>query len=407
MLHPLRRRRARVAEKPLARRAAEHRAARGAGQGAGRSPDRRPLPPAQPPRRLPALRRQREGPARDVPEHGRGRAQGGVRGARGGVAARQLPPGGLGDPRRPPEPAARLLPRAAQARHTRAGRRRPRLRDGRGADPAQRQPSGPATARALHEQLPDRRAADHRRAVGLAEHAEARPLREPPAPGGGGDRVARGAPRGRQLRRADRRLRARPAAAAATGGPSGLRRAAAAARARVRPAPVGGARGRGRPARGVGHGPGRGDPARAPAPGRVAGLRRERDHQPAPVLHSRLEPVLRVGEPGRGCPAARPGRRLRQHGLPEPRPLSRGGGGPGGRQRGESAPRGPAYGRERAPGRRGRPRRARHAHRPSPDRQGPRRTSKPTWPIGRVPSGACVVSSSRTRPWRISGRSVC
>ena len=122
----------------------------------------------------------------------------------------------------------------------------------------------------------------------------------------------------------------------------------------------------------LGHGPGRGDPGRAPAAGRVAGLRRERHHQPAPVLDSRLEPVLRVGEPGRGRPAARPGRRLRQHGLPEPRSLSRGGRGPGGRQRGEPVARGAAHGRERAPGRRGRPGRARHAHRPSPDRQRPR-----------------------------------
>ena len=45
--------------------------------------------------------------------------------------------------------------------------------------------------RALPEQLPDRRPAHDRRAVGLAEHAQARPDREPAAPGGGGARRAR------------------------------------------------------------------------------------------------------------------------------------------------------------------------------------------------------------------------
>ena len=66
--------------------------------------------------------------------------------AGGRVAARQLPPGRVRGARRPPEPAARLLPRAAQARAARAGRRRARLRHGRGADPPQRQPARPRSS---------------------------------------------------------------------------------------------------------------------------------------------------------------------------------------------------------------------------------------------------------------------
>ena len=64
---------------------------------------------------------------------------------------------------------------------------------------------------------------------------------------------------------------------------------------------------------------------------------------------------------------------LRPHGLPEPRPLPPGGGGPGRRHRGGPAPGGPADGRERSPGRRGRNRRARGPRGPPPHRQGPRR----------------------------------
>ncbi len=102
-----------------------------------------------------------------------------------------------------------------EAGHARARRRRARLRHGRGSDPPQRQPTRPAAAAALHEQLPDGRAADDRRAVGLAEHAEARAHRKPAPPRGGGDRGPRGAPCGRPLRRADRRSGARAAAGAA------------------------------------------------------------------------------------------------------------------------------------------------------------------------------------------------
>ena len=95
---------------------------------------------------------------------------------------------------------AGLLPRAAQARAARAGGRRARLRHGRGAHPPQRQPPGPPAARALHEQLPGRGPAHHRRAVGVAEHAEAGPHREPAAARRGDPRGARGAAGRRRLR---------------------------------------------------------------------------------------------------------------------------------------------------------------------------------------------------------------
>ena len=148
------------------------------------------------------------------------------------------------------EPAARLLPRAAQAGPARARGRRARLRHGRGADPPQRQPPGSAAARALHEQLPGRGPAHHRRAVGLAEHAEARPS----------SRTC-GASRRRRSRRARPAARptptwpgsTRPGTAgrrrSAGAPPYRLRRPAPAAPARVRPPPRGGARRRRRPSR--------------------------------------------------------------------------------------------------------------------------------------------------------------
>ena len=282
--------------------------------------------------------------------------------------------------------------------------RRARLRHGRRADPPQRQPPGPAAAPPLHEQLPDGGSAHDRRAVGLAEHAEAGPHREPAPPGGGDARGARGAPGGRRLRGADRRRRPRAAAAAPAGDPPGVRRSAPAARARVRPAPLGRAR-RGRrapprPADGVG---GR-DPERAPAPGRGPGLRGERHHEPPPVLDARLEPVLRGGQPRRARAAARPGRRLRPHGLPEPRPLPPGRGGAG------RAPARRSSGWRCGPSRAlARPRRAvpRGARPTSATTSSARAapTSRSTWRTGPVPLGARDASSSPMPPPSTSGRS--
>ncbi len=153
----------------------------------------------------------------------------------------------------------------------------------------------------------------------------------------------------------------------------GVPGAAAAAGARVRAPPVGRPRGGGRPPRRAADGRGARDSRRAPAPGGGPGLCRERHHQPASLLDPRLEPVLRVREPRRERPPARPGGRLLPHGLPQPRPLSPGGRGPGRRHRDGPGPGCAARGGDRASSRRGRPRHARGARRIPPDRQGPRR----------------------------------
>ena len=248
---------------------------------------------------------------------------------------------------------ARLLPRAADARRARAGGARAHLRDGGRAHPPQRQPARPPAAGALHQQLPDGRAAHHRRALGVAEHAEAGADREP-APAGRRDRSsARRAPAPptptwRASTRGQGRLPPLAADAAHR-----LRRAAAAAHARVRPAA-----GRRCATASTTHLAAqqtdvedaiRSEHQRqAAAQVSVANV----DHQPAALLDPGLEPVLRGGEPGRAGPAARPGRRLRADGLPEPRPLPPGGRGAGRAHRRGAGARGAARGGERAPGRR-------------------------------------------------------
>ncbi len=92
-----------------------------------------------------------------------------------------------------------------------------------------------AAARPVHQRLPDRGAAQHRRAVGVAQHAQARPDRAPAPALRGADREPRGPPRGGPLlRRLRERAGARPPAAAAGGPPRRVRGPAAAAHARVR-----------------------------------------------------------------------------------------------------------------------------------------------------------------------------
>ena len=140
------------------------------------------------------------------------------------------------DPRHPPESAARVLPRAAAPAAAPVGRAHADLRDGPRAHPAQRQPARSLAARPVHEQLPVGRAADDRRAVGVAEHPEARADRKPPPAGRRNDRGAGVAGRGRRRRE---RMRGRaPAAVARRAGRSGVRRPPAAAGARIRPAPA-------------------------------------------------------------------------------------------------------------------------------------------------------------------------
>ncbi len=157
-----------------------------------------------------------------------------------GLAARQLPPGRGRDLRHPPESAARVLAHAADAGVARARRSRPHLRDRGRADPPQRQPPRSPAADPVPEQLPARRAADDRRAVGVAEHAEAGADREPAPAGRGAAGRARRPPRGRHLRRESGRSRRRGGAAA--GHRPGVHRPAAAPPARVRPSPVGDSR---------------------------------------------------------------------------------------------------------------------------------------------------------------------
>ena len=83
-----------------------------------------------------------------------------------------------------------------------------------------------------------------------------------------------------------------------------------------------------------------GDSQRTPAPGGGAGVGGQCRHEPAPVLDARLERVRRVGQPGRTGPAARSGRRVRAHGLPEPRSPA-----PGGRRARRAERRGAGAGR--------------------------------------------------------------
>src|SRR5213594_2491545 len=84
--------------------------------------------------------------------------------------------------------------------------------------------------------------------------------------------------------------------------------------------------------------------------------------------------VFRERQLDRTGPATRPGRRLREHGLPQPGPLPAGGGGTGRGHRGGPAPCGPSHRGERPPGRRTelgpRPRCPRGL---PPDREGPTR----------------------------------
>ncbi len=326
------------------------------------------------------------------------------------MAPRQLPSRGLRGPGRPSEPPARLLSRAAQARVARARGRRPRLRHGRGADPSQRQPPGPAAARALHEQLPGRGPVDDRRAVGLAQHAEAGPHREPEAARGGDHRGPRRRPRGRRLRGRDRRRRPRQAAAPAQGAPPRLRPPGAPTTARVRSPALRRPRRRGQPPCRPGDDLRGRDPERASAPGRGPGLGGERHHEPPAVLDPRLEPVLRGGEPDRARAAARPGRSLREHGLPEPRPLPPGGGGAVRAHRRGAAEGGHARGGERSPGHGERAGRgSRRSRRPPPHRQGPprprdrRRLSSPPQPAPealRLPPRHCGLPRNHRAPDR-------
>ena len=204
----------------------------------------------------------------------------------------------------------------------------------------ERRPARRAAAAAIHQRLPVGHAADDRRAVGVAERAQA-----------GADRApARARRRARRRSRAHRlaadragRARSRRRRAATDqwpdAGPSRVRHAAAAALARATATPA----------------------SRAAATSSTTALaargetiedaiRAEGQHQAAEqaamanligslrlIVDVRLERVLRERQPGRAGAAARSGRRLRPDGLPQPRPLS-----PRGRGAGRADRRGAA-----------------------------------------------------------------
>ena len=77
-------------------------------------------------------------------------------------------------------PAA-LLPDAAEARGARALGQGAHPRAGARADPPRRRAARRRAADPLRPRLPDRGAADDRRALGAAQHAQARAAREPAA----------------------------------------------------------------------------------------------------------------------------------------------------------------------------------------------------------------------------------
>ena len=255
------------------------------------------------------------------------------------MAARSFPPRDGRDPRRPAEPPARLLPRAAATAPAAMGGAHANLRDGSRAAPAQRQPAGSIAARPIHQQLPVGRAADHRRALGVAEHPEAGAHREPPPARRRNDRGARVADcrgrHGQRMRSRTPRVGAihispiwRMWSACCSGRESTARASPPLARDH-RTAP-------GR----AGDDGGGCHSQRTPAPGCGVGVGGQRPDQPAALFDARLERLLRGGQPRGAGAAARPVRRVRLDGLPEPRPSAPGGRGTGGADRRGAGARG-------------------------------------------------------------------
>ncbi len=309
-----------------------------------------------------------------------------------GLAARQLPPRRRRDLRHPAQPAAHLLAHAADAGLARARRPGAHLRDRGRADPPQRQPPRSPAAGPVPQQLPARRAADDRRALGVAEHAEAGADREPaPAGRGAADRARPRAPRPTTTSTAADRHGGRGALPPGTR--SRVHRPAAPPPARIRAAPVGAARAvdddltrrhttaeetiRGEHQRqGV---------AQVSVANAITSLRLVRD--------ARLAGVRRSGQPGRAGAAARSGRRLRPHGLPEPRSAAPGRRGAGAAERRGTGARRAESDRDRAAGggRAARPTdRAAHVGYHLVDRGRDRSRSRP-----RATARACA--SARTR----------
>ena len=168
------------------------------------------------------------------------------------------------------------------------------------------------------EQLPARRAADDRRAVGVAEHAEARAHREPAPAGRGTAARPRRAPRRRHATSSSAddgaRRRRCPRAPIRRSSSSSCTASASTAYACRRFAPPWTTTSR--RAHTTAEETIRGEHQRQ---GDRAGLGGQRRHEPAPVRDARLAGVRRDGQPGRAGAAARSRRRVRTHGLPQPR----------------------------------------------------------------------------------------
>ncbi len=188
----------------VSRRAAERRAPGRSRARARRQLHHRSEPATPGPQHFSPLHRQRPRPASRLPHAGRRRAERPADHRRGGMAARQLPPGDVGDPRHPAASARLVLPPAARAVVARTSGPHADLCDGRGAGAPQRQPDRSPAACRLRQQLPAGRAADDRRAVGVAQHAEAGADRKSAAPRRRDDGGAPGTPRRRCLRGANR-----------------------------------------------------------------------------------------------------------------------------------------------------------------------------------------------------------
>ena len=127
-----------------------------------------------------------------------------------GVAARQLPSDQRADRRRAAQSAEPLLSATAAAGVPRTRRTRAHLRHGHRARPPQRQPARSAAARGVPEPLPADLAADDRRAVGVAEHADPRARREPAPAGRRDPAIAPGARHRRRLSSSAPRSAGRP-----------------------------------------------------------------------------------------------------------------------------------------------------------------------------------------------------
>ncbi len=287
------------------------------------------------------------------------------------MAARQLPHCRNRRPRHPPRSAAVVLPPPADHRRRRVRRGAADLRPRPRSDSIERGTSRRRTAVAVSHRVSVGDPADDRRALGVAERAQAGAGR---APEGQRRHVVgrEGAPPARRSgRRRARTRRVRAGRGLARSRASGVRDAPAAALPRVRRCGV-------RAAAPVDRGPrqarsdGRGCDSRGrPEPGGRAGVDGQSHRQPAPDLVVRLERVLRERQPGRARAASRPGRRLQPHGLPQPRPLSPRGGGAGGADRRSATPRRVEEHRVGQARRRNHLRRARGPRRLLPDRQRP------------------------------------